>query len=166
MKYPSLYRLFPSYFKIVGFSFSFIAVAMAVYLKLMQEQSILFLNSRETQILFLASLLICANSREKIEDERAQELRLNVFYSGFIFIVYSFVGDELLKQLGGVGLEPSMFFWVTTLTLYLTLYYELHKRFDLNGWIEKRVFPNGVISLVAMSLILWFVHWLWVEPTI
>lgn len=161
MKYPSLYRLFPSYFKIVGFGLSFIAVALAVYLKLMPEESILFLNSRETQILFLGTLLICANSREKVEDERIQDVRLNVFYSGFVFIVYFFVGDEIMKQSGSVGLEPSMFFWVTTITLYLTLYYELHKRFDLNGWIEKRIFPNGIISLVAMCLILWFVHWLW-----
>ena len=161
MEYPSLFRLYPSYFRIIGLSLSALFVLLALLLKFSQMENVLFLDSKATLIFLLFSLLICIMSKDNNEDERSDYLRLKVYFSGFVGLVYLIIGNELLRHYNGPAEQMDILFITTMCTAYLVLYFELLKKSTIIDWLERRTFLNSVITVVLLFFLFRFGEWLW-----
>ena len=161
MDYPSLYRLLPSYFKPVGLIVSIFSVSLAIYLKVAEEENVLFMTLRATQLILLISLIIYIMSKEKIEDERIDLLRLEISFSGYAGLLAIIILNEIELIFREEWEAFDILSYAILFNIYLVVFYELVKRTNFIEWLEKRAFVNSIVNVVFIYTLVRFLKWLW-----
>ena len=118
-------RLFPRWVKYLGLTWTILSLILSVVFSLVLKDNFTFDDKNYIGILSadFGLLLICF-SKDKIEDEMTNMIRLKSFYSsvilGFSVIIFF---DILEIILGGTSLTESFSFISMILSLYLITFY-------------------------------------------
>lgn len=162
MIYPSILKLFPSYFRVVGYILAMISFAIALIFKFQSHIFPDFLSMRLIQTGFLISLFFIISTKGKTEDERSDQLRLSVSALGFYLLIFYLIFLEIFGYL--VDFTFSHRDILDGCLVYLfcqILLFEILNRTTVIDKIESNKEVSGLIIGIIFILLLFLNKWFW-----
>ncbi len=162
MNYPFLIKIFPSYFKVVGYGISLISIACAVFYKINSDLFPDSISLRVIQTILLASLFFIIASKSKNEDERTSEIRIITATVGFFLIILFVITMEVLGL--STGFISSHRDFSDICLVYLlsqTLLFEIFSRTTLIDKMESNKEIFSLLVVIAFVFLFFFNKWFW-----
>lgn len=144
----------PDYYKPMGFALVFICFAAGFYLKISSSETIFDFTTSTIRIIYFLSLGMILLSKSKIEDERSQELKLQIIKFGYGMLMFLF----FITELGAVNDRSVLrnnnlfFFFTSILGLQIVLFSTLNYT-KVIDYIEKNKLKyRFAVASVLMTL--------------
>lgn len=162
MNYPSLTKIFPDYFRIVGYVFSLFSFSCAIVYKVNSSLFQEVISLRVIQTIFFMSLFFIVASRSKTEDERTTELRMLTTSYGFFAFIFFLIAIEIISlSTNFIFSHRDILDGCLVYLLGQTLLFEIFNRTTLIDKIESNKEIFGFAALILFIFLLFFNKWFW-----
>ena len=162
MNYLSFQKLFPSYFREVGYISAIIFFIIALVFKFQCHIFPDYLSLRLIQTGFLISLFFIISTKSKTEDERSDQLRLSLSALGFYLLIFYLIILEIFGYLVDFTFtHRDIFDGCLVYLLCLILLFEGINRTNAMDKIESNEKVFKLIFMIIFILLLFLNKWFW-----
>jgi len=155
-------KLRPYWVRYVGIAITLCTLLIGIYLKI-QEISILFGISYDyLKPAFLISLLIINSAKSKAEDERMNQIRLQITRFGYSFIV-GIIALLLLAEATSSNQvsKDLMFDWVISIVATQVLIFEAITSVKIMDFFERYQTIFQMMAILFIVILLQINQWFW-----
>jgi hypothetical protein len=152
----------PHYFKKVAYIISTITLISGLYLKIIGEEDLFGMTSKDHRFWFLAAIVILIFSKPKIADERNTAIQLQLFRLGFRYLVALIVLVEINASLfDNIDSYKMFYYYATTILGTLAVLSELFLNTNIADIAEKNRGLYNLSVILTILCFIWFHMWLW-----
>jgi len=156
-------RPLPSFFKPIGISVAFISLFIGLFLKFSSVDSIFEISNKGFQLIYFSALIIIQFSRAKIEDERTEELKLQIMRFGYRMMLFSILLFSIASTKDVVFRVDIFFIYIISILGFQIVLYAL---LDYNAGIHVFRANKSLYNLSCIILLVglfYFNQWIWLS---